>query len=218
MIKAILLDAANTIIHKPELWNRLDAVLTDHNFSISMSDLKRNHKIISETTDFPDKTDASFYRQFNTSLLYSLGILPTQQLLDDIFKACDNLPWMAFDDTKALGDIKHPVSILSNFHGSLGKLISELFRIDFSHFIISENENVRKPDVAFYQLAIKKIGLNPEQILYVGDSIRLDMEPALSLKMNAILIDRENYYPAFKNRIRSFADLAEVINRLKKGE
>jgi FMN phosphatase YigB (HAD superfamily) len=45
----------------------------------------------------------------------------------------------------------------------------------------------------------------------VGDSIKLDIEPALNLGLNAFLIDRENYHPALKNRITSLNDLNKIM-------
>jgi FMN phosphatase YigB (HAD superfamily) len=54
--------------------------------------------------------------------------------------------------------------------------------------------------------------MKPEEILYVGDSIKLDMEPASATGMNAVLIDRLNAFPGYRGiRINSFAELKTVI-------
>jgi FMN phosphatase YigB (HAD superfamily) len=38
-------------------------------------------------------------------------------------------------------------------------------------------------------------GLQPSEILFVGDSMKLDIHPALQLGVKAVLVDRMNYFP-----------------------
>lgn len=202
-IKYILFDAANTLIHKPALWINLQSTLKKFDQDVPVDLLKRNHKLISECIRFPDKTSKAFYQEFNSELLYSIGIMPTQELLDDVFKACTYLPWEKFSDTKVIDSLKLPVGILSNFNSSLKDTIKKEFGDVFKHIFISENYGVGKPDVKFYEIAIKEIGFAPNEILYVGDSIKLDMHSALKAGLTPVLIDREDIYPFYINSISS---------------
>jgi len=202
-IKYILFDAANTLIHKPALWINLQSTLKKFGHDVPADLLKRNHKLISECIRFPDKTSKAFYQEFNSELLYSIGIMPTEELLDAVFKACTYLPWEKFSDTKVIDSLKLPVGILSNFNSSLKDTIYKEFGDVFKHIFISENYGIGKPDVKFYEIAIKEIGFAPNEILYVGDSIKLDMQPALKAGLNPILIDRDSVYPFYKNRVSS---------------
>ena len=89
----------------------------------------------------------------------------------------------------------------------LNETLDNEFGPIFKHIFISENYGVGKPDPEFYKIAIKEIGIDPLSILYIGDSIQLDMEPAEKMSLKAVLIDRDNVYPNYKNRITSLEAL-----------
>lgn len=214
MIKVLLLDAANTIIHKPDLWIKLQHTLNTFGYNPSLVDLKRNHKLLSEYIHFPDRTDENFYNHFNSELLFSFGIIPNEIILKEMFTSCSYLPWHSFQDTEILCSIKLPIAILSNFNSGLGKLLNNLFPTKFISIIASEDEKIRKPDVRFFQLSLEKLNLLPNEILYIGDSIKLDMKPAIEVGMNAFLIDRDNYFKEFSNRISSFNELPKLIKNI----
>src|SRR3546814_12662905 len=114
----LLLDAANTIIHKPKLWVSILDVLRIYGYDVTESDLRRNHKLLSEMVHFPDRTDANFYKNFNREVLLSLGIVPTDKMLDDVLAACSSLPWAMFDDTVNLNELNVEIAVLSNLQNS----------------------------------------------------------------------------------------------------
>lgn len=209
--KYILFDAANTLIHKPILWTKYLRTLNDFGHEIEEQKLKYHHKILSEVIKFPDRTSKSFYATFNAEVLYSLGIIPSDDLLDGLFENCKYLPWEVFSDGHHLADLEVEIGILSNFNTSLEKMLIEKFGDIFSHFFISERLGVAKPNIAFFQHALDTLGLKGEEIIYIGDSIKLDIEPAKSLNIRAYLIDREDIYKGYKNRMTSFSQLADII-------
>ena len=47
--------------------------------------------------------------------------------------------------------------------------------------------------------------------MYIGDSVRLDYEPAYKIGFNVLIIDRDNFYPNLKYKI---SNLAEIPNFL----
>ena len=97
---------------------------------------------------------------------------------------------------------------------SLDQLLDNRFHDKFKYKLISENVKYRKPDIRFYEHLLQDWSLRPEDILYIGDSIKLDIEPALKLGINAYLIDRNNYFPFVKNRIRTLNDLPNIIAKI----
>lgn len=210
-IKFIYFDAANTLIHKPDLWMRFNEVLTKYGHIIDVNILKKQHKLISENVKFPDNTSRDFYSSFNSEVLRSLGVASDNKILDDIYNACTYLPWKTFDDVESLKDIKIPMGIISNFNSSLKAKITSLFEISFKEFVVSENISVAKPDKRIFEYAINKVNIDPADILFIGDSITLDIEPAQSIGMQAYLIDRDGIYPDFKSRINSFYELKNLL-------
>ncbi len=211
-IRYVLFDAANTLIHKPLLWQRLNEVLTGAGHRIPLRFLRRRHKLVSESFPFPDRTSPEFYHRFNAELLYSLGLIPTDQLLQEIFRACSALPWAVFPDCTALAALGQPLGIASNFNSRLPALVAELFgQSRFRDITASETQGLAKPARGFYQAALAAAGVPAANVLYVGDSIKLDMEPALALGMQAVLLDRDGAFPYYPRRIDSLAHLPALL-------
>jgi len=211
-MKYLLLDVAGTILYKPDLVSKINETLNSFGYVISVDKLKYNHKMLSEVIRFPDRTNADFYYDFNSELLYSLGIVPTKELLNAIFKSCSYLPWEKFEDTKALNEIEIPIGIISNFNSSLKDKLNEYFGPIFSDIFVSEEIGIAKPSTEFYKKALDIINVNPKDILYIGDSFKLDLKPAVELGITCYIIDRDNIYPDNKNVIRSFSELKKLIN------
>ena len=212
-MKYLLVDVSGTILHKPTLFDKIHNVLSDFGYKIEKEKLQYNHKILSETIKFPDRTDADFYTYFNGELLYSLGIIPTTELVSTIFKACSYLPWEKYEDTSILKEISVPIGILSNFNTTLEAKLNQFFGPIFEDVFVSEIIGKSKPSLDFYKYALDKIDIEPKEILYIGDSFKLDFEPANSLGISTFIIDREGFYKNNSNVIRSLSQINEQLNQ-----
>jgi FMN phosphatase YigB (HAD superfamily) len=210
--KAIFFDVANTLLHKPGLYPAINGVLLNHGLTVPYKKIVASHRFLSEVILFPDRTSSGFYRDFNSHLIRSFGIAPTDELLDAIFSACTYLPWVPFPDTDQLASIELPMGVLSNWDTSLPKKISLIANISFDWIINSAEQRVRKPDLDFFKKVLYATGLEARDIIYVGDSMRLDIEPALHLGMNAILLDRVEFYPsATVTRIKNLREIRSLL-------
>ncbi len=204
-ISYILFDACDTLIYKPALWENWQTVLQKNGYQIADLELQKVHKLLSEAIVFPDRTSAAFYEEFNAKILYALGIIPTAKLLAEIFAACQYLPWVACADTAILSDLNVPIGVLSNFNKTLPQKLGDLFGNIFQDVFVSEVLGVAKPRLEFYQKAIENIGLPANEILYIGDSLRLDIAPALAVGLKPLLIDRGGFFKGFPQRLDSLA-------------
>ncbi|WP_263601709.1 HAD family hydrolase [Chryseobacterium sp. PET-29] len=210
--RIILFDAANTLIYKPTLYYKIQSVLAKYSYEIEEAKLQYHHKLLSEIINFPDRTSKEFYKDFNTELLLSLGIIPSEEILNEIFTACSYLEWKAFDDLFILHELPVKKAVLSNFNSNLGNILERLVGKNiFSEIIISENENFRKPSLEFYELALKKLNVNPEEVLYIGDSLKLDIIPAKKLGFKTLLIDRQHIFSNFTDRISNMKDIINYL-------
>jgi FMN phosphatase YigB (HAD superfamily) len=207
----LLFDAAGTLIYKPKFYAAFSEVLDKHGYKIDKNKFKYIHKLLSETFDFPDKTSKEFYSKFNSELLFALGIIPKDILLNDLFNACSYLPWEKYEDTTFLTNLPIKKAVLSNFHEGLNSILNKHFSNEFSEICISENEKLRKPDINFFYRAIEKLSIDPSKIIYVGDSVKLDLEPGLIVGMNSWLIDRNDYYPYCNRRLTSLKEIENII-------
>ena len=212
MIQYIFFDVAGTLLGKPTLYSIIQNTLRDFGHEVGLDEIKNKHKLLSEVIHFPDRTDVAFYEKFNSELLYLLGIIPNDELVSSIFKNCTYLPWEAFDDTQILKELPLPMGVISNFNTSLKDKLTQFFGPVFQDVLVSEELGVAKPNIEFYQKALEKIPFDVHEVLYVGDSIKLDLEPASKLGFKVLIIDRDNFYPNSKNKISSLTEITQFIS------
>lgn len=211
MIKYIFFDVAGTLLGKPSLFSNIQKTLADFGHEVAIENIKAKHKLLSEVIHFPDRTDVDFYRKFNSELLYLLGIVPTEELLNAIFKNCTYLPWEAFEDTKILSELNVPLGVISNFNTTLKDKLDQFFGPVFQDVFVSEELGVAKPKIEFYQKALEKIPFQANEVLYIGDSIKLDLEPATNLGFKVLIIDRDNFYSNLKNKMANLAEIKQFL-------
>lgn len=104
----------------------------------------------------------------------------TFRLFDDAIPCLESL--------KAKG---YTLAILSNWDVSLHKCveahgIASYFDVIFA----SLEEGVEKPDAGFFQIALDRFGVNPEEVFHVGDDVIDDLEGARALGIPVALLDR----------------------------
>jgi len=212
LIRAVFLDVANTLLHKPALYPAIRKVLGDAGIDVPEDVLASRHRLLSEAMAFPDRTSRAFYDQFNAQLLRALGVAAEPQLLDALYQACSYLPWAPFADVGHLSDVQLPLGVLSNWDRSLPDKLQSLTDLSFRWILGSEDQQLRKPDPAFFARLLQAADCPAGQIIYIGDSVRLDVEPAMQMGMHAYLIDRDDLYPHGNlPRLRSFAELGALL-------
>jgi len=75
--------------------------------------------------------------------------------------------------------------------------------IRFFDVIITYDESkVKKPDELPFRLAMKKLGVNPEETLFVGDSMRRDIEPTKKIGMKTLLIKKYQDLKKIENLVQ----------------
>ncbi|MDD5175314.1 MAG: HAD family hydrolase [Sterolibacterium sp.] len=91
-----------------------------------------------------------------------------------------------------------------------------------THWTSSEAAQSCKPDRRFFEIALKKSGLSPDQVLFVGDSLEQDIQGAHAVGMTTVLISeidqpapmhigRETPEPDFS--ITRLSELPAIIER-----
>jgi putative hydrolase of the HAD superfamily len=86
-----------------------------------------------------------------------------------------------------------PKVLVSNFYGNLSTVLHE-FGFDgcFVQVIESAVVGIRKPDFRIFQLGIDALGMSPEEIVVVGDSLENDILPARELGCRAIWFNKQS--------------------------
>ncbi|MCH5235873.1 MAG: HAD family hydrolase [Muribaculaceae bacterium] len=89
---------------------------------------------------------------------------------------------------------KYPLVLVSNFYGNIESVLKDFGILDcFKKVIESAKVGIRKPDSAIFELGVKALGLKPEEVLVVGDSIKNDINPAKKLGCQTILIEGKDW-------------------------
>jgi FMN phosphatase YigB (HAD superfamily) len=216
-IKQVYFDIADTLLYKPEVPKIIRELLMAKGICAGEEQIIRAHRACRELIPAPDKTGREFYLDFNARFLEVLGVYPDAGLVEDIYLGCRGLPWIPFDDVGVLDEIDLPVGVISNWDSSLAEKLNLFFPGRFSPVVVSSECGCAKPDPGIYLEAIKRSGVAPHEIVFVGDSIRLDIVPALDLGIRAILVDRMKLYSLFNyERIVHLSQLIKLISEDKR--
>lgn len=108
------------------------------------------------------------------------------------------------------------LGLISNFEGWLQEMLTEmevghLFEVS----VISGFEGMEKPDRGLYDLALERAGVDGRDAVHIGDSPKMDVEPAREVGMTGVLLDRYNRYPDAEGpRVSSLSDIPSLLEKL----
>lgn len=87
--------------------------------------------------------------------------------------------------------------------------------IPVEHIFISGEQGVAKPDKEIFELAEKRLGLQPDEICYVGDSYENDMSGAKKAGWKAVWFNHRDHKPTGEMApdyvVKSEKELAELL-------
>jgi putative hydrolase of the HAD superfamily len=121
---------------------------------------------------------------------------------------------------QALADTGVRLGIISNADGMMGPRLAQLelcevgpgTGVDIECVVDSGNVGVMKPDPRIFQAAIDLLGLDPNQVWYVGDMPAIDVVGARRAGIRPYLMDPLGlHFDADYERISSLTALAELI-------
>jgi putative hydrolase of the HAD superfamily len=132
------------------------------------------------------------------NVFYRVGMF---ERFDDFFERVfevfeDPRSWQLFPDTlptiTTLQEQGLELGIISNFDSRLFAVLRGLgIENKFATVTISSLAHAAKPSPKIFHLALEKHAVDPEEAMYVGDSLRDDVEGATKAGLRAILLDRE---------------------------
>jgi 2-haloacid dehalogenase len=106
----------------------------------------------------------------------------------------ESLPgWKPWPDTvDALRELRTQfrLAIISNIDDDLFSATRPQLGVEFEHVITAQQAQAYKPSLRIFQLALRRIGLPPDRILHVGQSIFHDVLPAQSLGLATVWVNR----------------------------
>lgn len=112
---------------------------------------------------------------------------------------------------------RFPMVLVSNFYGNVEAVLSDFnLRHFFRAIVESAVVGVRKPDPKIFALGVEALGLQPSEVLVIGDSYKKDIVPAESLGCKVLWIKGKGWTAnedavTHPNIIKSLNQILEVV-------
>lgn len=109
-----------------------------------------------------------------------------------------------------LGMVTNGNSLLQNT-----KLDSAGIRDLFDMSVVSDDIGIWKPEAGIFEYAMDKLGVTPEQSLFVGDHPINDIQGALGAKMNVVWVDYGSFASHSTPGVLGIKNVKELLDILK---
>ena len=192
MIKGYIFDYGGTLDTGVQHWGKVIWHAYEHlQVPVSEADF-RDAYVHAERTLGKNpiiKPDFTFYKTLETKISLQLEYLHQQGHLSHHTSYIKPLTSHLYEATVAeaarsrevLLELKkqYPMILVSNFYGNIATVLNE-FKLDgiFDTIIESAVVGVRKPDPQIFTLGVEALGMQPDEVVVVGDSMDKDIIPA----------------------------------------
>lgn len=91
---------------------------------------------------------------------------------------------------------RYPLVLVSNFYGNIESVLHD-FDLDglFGSIVESAVVGVRKPNPAIFQMGVDRLGMQPEEVVVIGDSYDKDIVPATQIGCQTIWLKSIGWTP-----------------------
>jgi putative hydrolase of the HAD superfamily len=122
--------------------------------------------------------------------------------------------WSCNPDSRTVVDSlrgqRLPLAVASNYDRRLHSVMEGISSLRGLNLVISSEVGWRKPSLPFFAVLCKTLGMQPSQVLYVGDDPANDYAGAIAAGLQAALFDPKNrsHVPA---KIESLKEVLELV-------
>ena len=170
----------------------LKSILVKHNINIAD---KRILELYAQIESNQQSGEYLKYREVLKEVVQGFGqelnFKPTESELDALAESIKD--WLPFPDTvEALQALKkrYKLTIISNIDDDLFAYTAKKLQVEFDWIITAEQVKSYKPSLQNIEVAIGRMGISPEQLLHVAQSVYHDIVPAKSMGLTAVWVNR----------------------------
>ena len=222
-VKAVLFDLGGTLIKTaegPEIYKR---ILKRFGVNVTSDEILKAHRANEEEFDIAKgqlEFGQDFWIKWNLRVLERIGITEN---IEYLAQKVDEL-WWDHADLEVYSDVFPMLAQLRTNGVKLGLVTNGLKR-DFEYLLkrmeLADCFDVvvgmdtcdkAKPDKEIFLFALNKLGIHPEQALFVGDSVKNDYKGAEGAGMKPLIIDREGKAPSNVDKIESLTALLSLLD------
>lgn len=222
MFSSITFDCYGTLVDwEAGITNFLAEVLRDKGTVASLSEVVRVREDIDfEMVQGPYRPYKEILRSSLKETFHRFQIRYTNQDGDRLVQSVPT--WPVFKETKpALGRLarKCRLAIISNIDNDIIEKTKSNIGIEFAVTVTAQEARAYKPEAKPFQIALKKLGSNPMNILHVSSGFRYDIPPARQLGFKTAWVNRKSEQPPRTGKadyeFSSLNDLANFVETLE---
>ena len=198
--KVLTFDCYGTLIDwESGIWAALGPILVQHKVDIPAE------QALELYGQFETDIEHGLYRAYRLVLRAvletfgaKLGFTPTETELNRFSQSVKDWPALA-DSPQALQALqqKYKLAIISNIDDDLFAFSAQRLGVQFDWIITAQQAQSYKPSLNNFHLAFERIGVPPQQILHVAQSLYHDIVPAKTLGLSTVWINRRHNKPGF---------------------
>lgn len=193
-------DCYGTLINwETGILSALKTIQSHHNIHRSDREIL---EFFAQQESIQESGDYLKYRDVLKNVVYDFGkrfnFTPTKSEANALAESIPN--WEPFPDTvKALKALqsRYKLTIISNIDDELFAYSAKKLEVEFDWLITAEQAKSYKPSVQNFEMAIQRMGINPNKLLHVAQSIYHDIVPAKTLGITAVWVNRRKGQEGF---------------------
>lgn len=191
--EVLTFDCYGTLIDwETGIFSALKPILVSRGKSIS------DAQILELYGEFEAQAESGEYRPYRDvlqSVVNHLGKrLAFTPTLYELHSLAASIPhWRPWPDTVgALNRLKtrHRLAIISNIDDDLFQTTRRHLHVTFEPVITAQQARCYKPSLDIFKLALERVGVAPNRVLHIGQSIYHDVLPAQSLGLATVWVNR----------------------------
>lgn len=177
----------------------LKTLLSNHNINIDDQPIL---ELFAQRESIQEAGEYLKYREILKKVVQDFGeklsFPPSEKELNSLAESIQY--WEPFPDTvgalKALKK-RYKLTIISNIDDDLFAYTANKLEVEFDWIITAEQVKSYKPSLQNFEFAIQRMGIAPDKLLHVAQSVYHDIVPAKTMGVTAVWVNRRQGKEAF---------------------
>ena len=232
MITAVFFDLYNTLAgFRPSRFEIQSEALSEFGIEVTPNGIIRGYHLADGFMSAQNATNPmrslgrserdAFFAEYERLVLSGAGVEVSPTRAGEIWKRIRQVEYAlaAFDDAvptlRQLREQGLIVGLISNIHQDGDELADSLGLLAHLDFTVTSMEvGAEKPKPPIFRRALEKANATPSEAVHVGDQLTSDVDGAVGVGINPVLLDRDGNHPDYgaHPRIETLSELPQVLS------